>query len=167
MTMTMTRRGHLGALTATLGLAIGTRTLAADPPFHGTWTAVVDPGKVQQTLRLVIDASGAVLQLSSLNQGDASFPASDVTMDGDRLGVSIARLNMKIDGVLTDDRHIDASISQGEPLKLRFTRGERADSVSQTPWPPLDADLLEAKRAAAGAPGMGAAWARVTCTWCG
>ena len=158
--MTITRRGLLAAMTATLGLAIGHRALAADPAPYGTWTAVIDPGKVQQTFRLVVDATGAVLHLNSLDQGAASFPANEVAIDGERLRLTFARLNLKIEGALTDPDHLNATMSQGEPLTLRFTRGQTPDSLSAPIWPPLTADLLEAKRAAAGAPGIGAAWAR-------
>jgi CubicO group peptidase (beta-lactamase class C family) len=121
---------------------------------------VVDPGKVQQTVRLVIDAKGVVLHFSSLDQGEASFPSSEFSIEGERVSAKFARINLKIDGVLKDDRHMDGVMTQAYPIDLRFTRGDVADGVTEIKQPPLTADLLEAKRVAAGAPGIGAAWAR-------
>lgn len=143
-----------------LGFGVSGRAFAADSPFHGTWTAVVDPGKVQQTVRLVVDAKGVVLHFSSLDQGEASFPSSEFRIEGGRVSARFARLNLKIDGVLKDDRHMDGVMTQGQPINLSFTRGDVADSITEIRQSPLTAERLEAKRAAAGAPGIGAAWAR-------
>ncbi|PXA85740.1 serine hydrolase [Caulobacter sp. D4A] len=155
-----TRRAHLQGLAGAMGLAAAGQAFAADTRFYGTWTAVVDPGKVPQTMRLLIDAKGAVFQISSFNQGDASFPGGQVTVDGEKIRIGIAPLKLTIEGVLKDDRHMDAVINQGAPVELRFTRGQVADSVSERKWPLLTKDLLEAQRGLAGAPGIGAAWAR-------
>lgn len=158
--MTVTRRAHLKALAGMMGLTGAGMATAADSPFYGTWTAVFDPGKVPLRLRLVVDAHGVMLHLNSVNQGDASFPGSELALDGEQIKVSFKRLNVKIEGVLRDGRSIDAVFTQDEPLNLRFSRGEVAETVSEAVWPALTRDVLEEKRSAAGAPAMGAAWAR-------
>ncbi len=158
--MNTTRRTHLQALIGLVGSATAVQTFASDPPLHGTWTAAFDPGKVHLNLRLVIGAKEAVLHLSSLSQGDAKFSSSEFAIDGERFSLAFKRLNAKIEGILRDDRHIDAVFTQGQPFSIRFTRGEIAETVSAAIWPPLTSELLEAKRSAAGVPAMGAGWAQ-------
>jgi CubicO group peptidase (beta-lactamase class C family) len=152
---------HLQTMTAVLGLTASGRAFAAQQSFHGTWAAVFDSGKVPQTYRLVIDATGGTLNVSSLDQGDASFATSEVVIDGERITLNFERINVKIEGVLSDARHVDASfVMPGASVEVRFTRGDLADTISERTWPPLTRSLLETKRLAAEAPAMGAAWAR-------
>lgn len=160
--MIMTRRKHLYALTATLGLAMVPPALAAEPPIYGTWTGVFDPGTVQQTFRIVVDAKGVILSLSSSNQGAASFDGSEIVVDGGKLKASFQRINATFEGALSDDLHMEGVLTQGAAIKIRFTRGEVADAVSEWSSPPLTAELLRAKLSASEAPALGAAWSRGT-----
>lgn len=155
--MTMTRRGHLQAMTAVLSLATASWALGAEPPLYGTWTGLLDAGNSQLTLRFVIDAKG--ITVFSPDQGNASVPGNDVVLDGDRVKVSFKPISATFEGALIDDRHLEGVFTQGKPIKIRLTRGEVAEDTPEQPWPPLTEALLEAKREAAGAPAMGAAWA--------
>lgn len=156
--MSMTRRGHLQTLTATLGLTIAGRASAADTSLQGTWTGILEVGNQQLTLRLFIDAKS--VELASPDQSNARVAGADVVMDDKRISVSFKPINARFEGVVVDDRHLDGVITQGQPLKIRLTRGEVAEAISEQAWPPLTRNLLNTKRQSAGTPAMGAAWSR-------
>ncbi|MFG6486318.1 serine hydrolase domain-containing protein [Roseateles sp. BYS78W] len=155
--MNMTRREHLSILTTLWGMGAGP-ALAADPPLYGTWTGILDLGNVQLTLRLVIDGKG-VLAIS-VDQGGASVAGSDVVLEGERVSVNFKKVRARFEGSLADADHIDGVFTQARPVKLRLARGEVAEPVTEQVWPPLTRELLDAKRAAAATPAMGAAWSR-------
>jgi CubicO group peptidase (beta-lactamase class C family) len=156
--MTMTRRGHLQAMTAVFGLATASQALAADPPLYGTWTGILDAGNMLLTLRLVIDAKGVTI--FSPDQSNVGIPGSDVIVDGERLKIVFKPISATFEGVLSDERHIDGVFTQGRPIRMRLVRGEVAEDPPEQVWPALTSEFLEAKRASVGTPAMAAAWAR-------
>ncbi|ADU13966.1 serine hydrolase domain-containing protein [Asticcacaulis excentricus] len=153
----MTRRQMQTLMTA-FGLMAGTGALAADSPFYGRWTGVLEAGMVRLTLRLEIDAKGATL--FSVDQGNARIPASSASIEDERIKLTFAAIKATFEGVLTDERHVDGTFTQGAPLPLRFTRGEVAEAAPEAVHPPLTRELLNDKRLAAYTPAMAAAWAR-------
>lgn len=153
--MTMTRRGQLLAMTAALGLVTAGRALAADNPFHGTWTGLLEGPDL--ILRLVIEADKATL--ISVDQGGGQTPASQVAVEGPHIRLAFRAINASFEGTLSGDR-IEGVFTQGQAIKMRFTRGDVADLTPMTVSPALTEALLEARRAEAGAPALGAAWAR-------
>ncbi|KQV62436.1 serine hydrolase [Caulobacter sp. Root343] len=156
--MNITRRGHLHALTATLGLALARPALAANDAFPGTWTGVLDVG-AQLTLRLVIDPDG--VGLISVDQGSGRIPGTEVVLDDRRIRVVFKAIGATFEGALTDERHIDGVFTQGGAHEIRFTRGLVAEAAPEPARLPLTPDRLEQTRAAAGAPAIGAAWSSV------
>ncbi|UDF03417.1 serine hydrolase [Asticcacaulis sp. AND118] len=153
----MTRR-HMQSLLAAFGLVGATRAVAADSPFYGRWTGILDAGPVRLTLRLEIDAKGVTL--FSVDQGNARIPATSVSIEDERIRLAFAAIKAKFDGMLSDARHIDGTFTQGQAMAMRFTRGEVAEAAPEPVYPPLTRDLLNDKRLAAYTPAMAAAWTR-------
>lgn len=154
--MIYTRRTHLTSLLASLSLPLGLAVkpaLAADQPFNGTWTGLVESGNIALTLRLVID--GDTVTLVSPDQGGASIKANEVTITGGHIVVAFKPIGARFEGDLAADGHIDGTFTQGRATRLRLTRGDVADGSS---WPPLTPALLDSERLKANAPAMGAAW---------
>ncbi|MFT3996429.1 MAG: serine hydrolase, partial [Asticcacaulis sp.] len=138
--MITTRRGHVQGLMALLAFGTAGTARAADNPFYGTWTGILDAGAARLTLRLVIDAKGVVL--ISVDQGGARIPASGASIEGERIRLAFSAIKATYEGALSSDRHIDGTFTQGGPLPLRFTRGEVAELTPEPVIPPLTRDYL-------------------------
>lgn len=160
----MTRRDVnrlLSAAGAVAGMGAATRVMAASDAFFGTWTGVLDAGAVRLTLRLEIGEKAVTL--ISVDQGGARIPASEVAIEDVRIRLGFAAIKGRFEGVLSDDRHIDGTFTQGAALPMRFTRGEVAEAYVPV-YPPLTQALLNEKRVAARTPALAAGWARDAAT---
>jgi CubicO group peptidase (beta-lactamase class C family) len=111
-------------------------------------------------MRLVIENDVASLNISSANQGDARIPASQVSIDGERIRLTFNALNATFEGALNGNRYIDGVLIQGRSYQMRFTRGQVAEGLPHSTWAPLTPELLNDKRIKADIPAMGAAWSR-------
>jgi len=138
------RRWLLKGLTA-VGLAAGALAARADAPspFIGGFLGTLQVGSVALRLKLVI-ADDLTAILYSVDQGNATIPASAVTIVGQKIDLAFA-----ITGTFTQG---------GRPLPLDFARG---DAFAADPLDgPLTQGNLAALRAKAGTPALGAAWNR-------
>lgn len=111
-------------------------------------------------MRLVIENDVVNINLSSAGQGDARIAASQVSIDGERIRLTFKAFNATFEGALNGDHYIDGVLTQGLPYKMRFTRGDVAEALPLSNWPPLTPDLLNGKRVKADIPAIGAAWSR-------
>ncbi|MDV6330065.1 glycoside hydrolase family 9 protein [Asticcacaulis sp. 201] len=127
MASTQTRRAHLTALIAALGLGTTGQARAADGRFDGTWTGILAAGANRLTLQLVI--AGDTVTMISVDQGGARIQASDVAITSDRITLGFSGVGARFEGRLSDDRHIDGVFTQGMAVRMRFTRGEIADPL--------------------------------------
>ncbi|WP_343683536.1 serine hydrolase [Asticcacaulis sp.] len=153
----LTRRHFQTLAAAACGVTASGLASAADTPFDGIWTGLLSAGAVRLTLRLEI--RGQTVTLISVDQGNARIPATSVDIEDEHIKLSFKSIKASFSGALTSERHIDGTFTQGAPLPLRFTKGEKAEALPPPLVAPLTREVLTDKRLAAYTPGMVAAWA--------
>lgn len=152
MTMQMSRRPFLFMTSATL---MGSALMALAQPsiFLGDWFATLDTGAQKLRLRLRVE-EGPKAALFSIDQGNSPIPASEVSIDGNRLLLVWAAIQASFEGKLQDET-IKGEFRQGQAFALTFARG--AAATEATVALPLTAQRLAALRMTAGAPALIAA----------
>lgn len=122
-----TRRMHVGTMVAALGLTLAGRSMAGDKRFNGTWTGLLAAGGGHLTLQLLI--AGDVVTVISVDQSGARIPASEVAIADGHIKLGFAAVGATFEGLLSDGRHIDGVFTQGQAIKMRFTRGDVAEGA--------------------------------------
>lgn len=124
-------------------------------PF-GDWYGALEVGAVRLRLRLRI-ASGPVVTLYSIDQGNGAVPADQARIDGDEITARFSPINASFEGRLVGGR-IEGTFTQGAPLPLVLGREPIGDPPAVLPPAAvLTQDGLAALRTAVGSPGVGAA----------
>lgn len=150
--MNVSRRPLLLGAAASSFLIGGAR--AQGPEHLGEWHGVLDLGSQRLRLRLVLEA-GPRATLYSVDQGNVAIPVIAAVIEGDALSLDLSNIAARYEGRFVGGR-IEGVFTQGAALPLTFTREAPSAAAEAAP---LTQAGLEALRARAGSPAMGAAGA--------
>jgi dienelactone hydrolase len=146
-------------LSLVVALPLAPQALPGPSSLAGTWSGSLDSGGARLPLLFHITLDGDKLSatMDSPSQGAKGIACSSVTLEGDRIVISLAAIKGGFSGRLsTDGTSIAGTWSQGTAqLPLVLTRGDGAAKASrpQTPRPPFPYTSEEA-RFQGGAPGV-------------
>jgi CubicO group peptidase (beta-lactamase class C family) len=145
----------LGALAAAFPLS----AFAQEAGFEGEWNGTLRAGGATLRLRLVI-GTGPKATLFSVDQGNASIPATNAAITGDKIDLTFSVINARFVGRLSEGR-IDGTFTQGQAFPLVFERGVAPASPPPVPLVPLTPAALRDLCVQSGAPALAAAAAKL------
>ena len=153
----MRRRSVLGTVAAAL---LGRSARAASPAgLTGRWSGALQAGPQRLRLRFEVAEDGTAV-LRSLDQGGAPIPAQVAGAAGGRVRIDVPAVGGVFEGELKGDALPGVWRQGGGALPLALARGDGFDHAPATSPAPLTQARLEALRAQAGAPALGAGAAR-------
>lgn len=146
-----TRRAHLIAL-ASGGLSACATGAETHNAYLGTWSGVLDDGKLKVRVRLYIESKTSA-RIVIIDQGAAEFSTTSVTLSSDGVSVEFPELQETMAGSMVDANTLRLASSSWS-ITVDFSRGDL--------WPPnlVTPDRLVEMRRASVSPALGVAFAR-------
>lgn len=126
----------------------------------GRYLGTLNTGAGTLRLRLIVTkgSDGSyTATLVSLDQGNASIPASTVTINGASIALKFASIGATFDGRVMES-WIEGTFRQGAVIDMMVFRLEGEGPVAQAVAGPLTQAKLHTVRTLVGTPAMGAAW---------
>ena len=130
------------------------RGLAADNPFAGTWTGVLNVG-VKLRLKFEVAADGTTA-LYSLDQGNQPIPGKATSLTAEHFDIDVPVIKGTYKGRAVSADRIEGTWTQGANATSLVLRRGDAGLIAEV-VKPLSQESLEAMRARAKAPALAAA----------
>lgn len=126
----------------------------------GSYVGELSVGPTKLRLRLLLEGPGKST-LFSIDQGNAPIPASENTLQGDRLTLKFAAIGAVYEARIVSPDRLEGTFTQGgQSFPLVFVRGEAPPArPAAAQLGPLTQQILDEQRQKLGTPGMVAGWA--------
>ena len=131
----------LGFLSAPCGRASGASSPTGPRPaaaLDGAWVGTIHLGAVNLRLVLKIKRAGAgwTATVDSVDQHASDIPVETVTLDGDRLALSLPKINGSYEARLDGDRLVGTFKQNGAALPLELEKTAKPPVVTARPQGP-------------------------------
>lgn len=126
----------------------------------GSYVGELSVGPTKLRLSLLLEGPGKST-LFSIDQGNAPIPASENTLQGDRLTLKFAAIGAVYEARIVSPDRLEGTFTQGgQSFPLVFVRGEAPPArPAAAQLGPLTQQILDEQRQKLGTPGMVAGWA--------